>query len=54
MLEGVILKGRRRQVSQGAGWGQFELAICLSVPIPLAKEIWLLTILPDRYMEEEH
>ena len=38
MLEGVVVQGRRRQVSQGAGWGKCESAICLSFPILLAKE----------------
>ena len=38
MLKEVVLQERLRQVNQGAGWGQFESAVCLSFPIPLAKE----------------
>ena len=40
MLEGVALPRRRGQVAQGAGGGQFESAICLSFPIPLAPHIF--------------
>ena len=40
----------RRQANQGAGWGQFESAVCLSFPIPFAKEYsWLLAILLQFY-----
>lgn len=38
MLKGMVLEGKRRQISQCATWGQFESAVCLSSPIPLAKE----------------
>ena len=47
MLKGVDTQGRRRQTSQGAGWGWFESASCLGFPIPFAKEFsWLLPMQP--------
>ena len=32
-------------MGQGAGWGQLESAVCLSFPIPLAKEFSQLFII---------
>ena len=47
MLKRVVVQQRRRQVSQGAGQGQFESAVHLRFHILLAREFsWHLTVLP--------